>query len=72
LTPGQHRKYYLARELDLATGTLHHCLGPRKATALFHNLLNRLDASYPTEQYTRLSVAVHNDKIHRAMAVELW
>ena len=72
MTPGQHRKHYLAGALDLATGTLHHCLGPRRATALCRDLPNRLDASYPTERSTRLSVGVHHGKIHQAMAVELW
>ena len=72
MTPGQHRKHYLAGALDLATGTLHPCLGPRKTTALCRDLPNRLDARYPTERYTWLSVVVHHDKIHQAMAVELW
>src|ERR671917_1640008 len=29
MTPGQNQKYYLAGALDLATGTLHPCLGTR-------------------------------------------
>jgi transposase len=39
MTPGQHQQHYLAGALDLATGTLHHCLGPRKTNALFRALL---------------------------------
>jgi hypothetical protein len=30
MAPGQKQKHYLAGALDLATGTLLHCLGPRK------------------------------------------
>ena len=39
MTPGQNQKHYLAGALDLATGTLHHCLGARKTNALFRDLL---------------------------------
>ena len=41
MTPGQNQKHYLAGALDLATGTLLHCLGPRKTNALFRDLLSR-------------------------------
>ena len=72
MTPGQNQKHYLAGALDLATGTLLHCLGVRKTNALFRDLLGLLDASYPAEQYTRLYVVVDHDKIHKAKAVEQW
>ena len=72
MTPGQNQKHYLAGALELATGTLHHCLGPRKTNALFRDLRTVLDARYPAERYTRLSVVVDNDKIHQAKAVEDW
>jgi DDE superfamily endonuclease len=72
MTPGQNQKHYLAGALDLTTGTLHHCLGPRKTNALFRNLLTRLDERYPPGRYRRLSVVVDNYKIHKAKAVEQW
>jgi transposase len=72
MTPGQNQKPYLAGALDLATGTLLHCLGPRKTNALFRDLLSVLDARYPAEQYARLYVVVDNYKIHQAKAVEQW
>jgi transposase len=72
MTPGQHQKHSLAGALDLATGTLHHCLGPRKTNALFRDLLAILETQYPAERYTRVSVVVDNYKIHKAKAVEQW
>ena len=45
MTPGTNEKHYLAGALDLATGTVLHCLGARKTNALFRDLLNRLDVS---------------------------
>jgi putative transposase len=72
MTPGQNQKHYLAGGLDLSTGTLHHCLGARKTNALFRDLLSVLEARYPPEQYTRLSVVVDNYKIHKAKAVAQW
>ena len=39
MTPGQNQQHYLAGALDLATGTLCHCLGARKTNALFRDLL---------------------------------
>jgi putative transposase len=72
MTPGQNQKHYLAGALDLATGTLLHCGGPRKNNALFRDLLSLLDARYPAEQYAHLYVVVDNYKIHKAKAVEQW
>src|SRR5262245_3173869 len=72
MTPGQNQKHYLAGALELATGRLHHCLGPRKTNALFRDLLGVLDACYPADGYTRLYVVVDNYKIHKAKAVEQW
>jgi putative transposase len=72
MTPGQNQKHYLAGALDLTTGTLHHCLGPRKTNVLFRDLLTCLDVRYPAERYTRLYVVVDNYKIHKAKAVEQW
>jgi transposase len=72
MTPGQNRKHYLAGALNLATGTLLHCLGARKTNQLFRDLLETLEASYPAERYTRLYVVVDNYKIHKAKAVEQW
>jgi putative transposase len=72
MTPGQDQKHYLARALDLATGMLLHCVGPRKTNALFRDLLGRLDACSPAERFTQLYVVVDNYQIHQAKAVEQW
>jgi putative transposase len=72
MTPGQNQKHDLAGALDLTTGMLHHCLGPRKTNALFRDLLTHLDARYPADRYTRLYGVVDNDKIHKAKAGEQW
>jgi transposase len=72
MTPGQNQKHDLAGALDLATGTLYHCLGPRKTNVLFRDLLGHLEASYPAAQYTRLYVVVDNSTIHKAKPVEQW
>jgi transposase len=72
ITPGQNQKHYLAGALDVTTGRLHYCLGPRKTNALFRDLLTCLDERYPADRYTRLCVVVDNYKIHQARAVEQW
>jgi putative transposase len=72
MTPGQNQKHYLAGALDLATGTLLHCLGARKTNALFRDLLALLETSYPAERYTQIYVVVDNYKIHKAKAVAQW
>jgi transposase len=72
LTPGTNEKYYLAGALDMATGTVHHCVGPRKTNELFRALLQALDAAYPATQYRRIYVVVDNYKIHKAKAVAEW
>jgi putative transposase len=72
MTPGQNQKHYLAGALDLATGTLLHCLGARKTNALFRDLLALIESSYPAERYTQLYVVVDNYKIHKAKAVAQW
>jgi hypothetical protein len=72
MTPGQNQQHSLAGALDLATGTRPHALGPRKTNALCRDLLERLEANYPAEQYTRLYVVVEHYQIHKAKAVEPW
>ena len=72
MTPGQNQKHYVAGALDLATGTLLHCLGPRKTNGLFRELLQTLEAAYSATQYQRINVVVDNYKIHKAKAVEEW
>jgi transposase len=72
MTPGTNEKYYLAGALDPATGTLHHCGGPRKTNGLFRDLLQTLEAAYPAAQYQRIYVVVDNYKIHQAKAVAEW
>jgi hypothetical protein len=58
MTPGTHEKHDLAGALDLATGAWLHGVAARTTNALFRALLTRLEACYPTERYTRLSVVV--------------
>jgi putative transposase len=72
MPPGQNQKHYLAGALDPTTGTLLHCLGARNTNALFRDLLDVLDAHYPAERYTQLSVVVDHDNIHQAKAGEDW
>ena len=72
MTPGQNEKHYLAGALNLATGKIFHCLGPRKTHALFRDLLTRLDRTYPERAVRRIYVVVDNDKIHKAKAVGQW
>ena len=72
MTPGTKEKHSLAGALELASGTLHHCLGPRKTHALFRELLQRLDDAYPATYYKRVYVVVDNYKIHKAKAVGHW
>jgi transposase len=72
MTPGTNEKHYLAGALELATGTLHHAVGPRKTNELFRELLQRLDEAYPAPPYKRIYVVVDNYKIHKAKAVEQW
>jgi putative transposase len=72
MTPGTNEKHYLAGALDLATGTVHHALGPRKTNELFRELLQRLDEAYAAPHYKRISVVVDNYKIHKAKAVGQW
>jgi len=72
MTPGQNEKHYLAGGLDLVTGKLMHCLGARKTNALFRELLDTVEKTYPAAQYRQLYVVVDNDKIHKAKAVMEW
>jgi transposase len=72
ITPGTNAKHYLAGALDLATGTLHHCQGPRKTNGLFRGLLQTLEDAYPVVQYQRVYVVVDNYTIHKAKAVDEW
>jgi DDE superfamily endonuclease len=72
MTPGTNAKHYLAGALDVATGTLHHCQGPRTTNALFRDLLQALQDAYPAAQYERIYVVVANYKIHKAKAVDEW
>jgi putative transposase len=72
MTPGTNEKHDLAGALELASGTLHHYLGPRKTNALFRELLQRLDDAYPATYYKRVYVVADNYKIHKAKAVGHW
>src|SRR5262245_57793994 len=64
MTPGKNEKQYLAGALNLTTGALLHCLGPRKTNGLFRDLLRLLDQTYPAPQVTRIYVVVDNYCIH--------
>jgi transposase len=70
MTPGTNETYALAGALHLATGKVRYCLGPRKNTGLFRELLTLLDHTYPASEVTRLDVVVDNYCIHKAKAVE--
>jgi putative transposase len=72
MTPGTNEKHYLAGALELSTGILRHCCGPRKTNALFRELLQTLDETYPAPPFDRIYVVVDNYKIHKAKAVEQW
>jgi transposase len=72
MTPGTNEKYYLAGALDLATGKVRYCLGPRKNNGLFRALLTLLDHTYPASSVSRIYVVVDNYRIHKAKAVEQW
>ena len=72
MTPGKNAKPSLAGALNLATGKICHCLGPRKNHALLRDLLTRLDRTYPERWVRRISVVVDNSKIHKAKAVGQW
>jgi len=72
MTPGKNEKYYLAGALNITTGEMLHCLGPRKTNVLFRELLTLLDRTYPASRVSRIAVVVDNYCIHKAKAVEQW
>jgi DDE superfamily endonuclease len=72
MTPGTNAKCYLAGALDVATGVLRHCCGPRTTNALFRDLLQVIEERYPTEPYTRRYGVVDNYTIQTAKAVQQW
>ena len=70
MTPGTNEKPYRAGALDVTTGHLPHCVGPRQTHELFRELVQRLDDAYPTPPDKRIDGVVDNDTIHQANAVE--
>jgi transposase len=72
MTPGTNEKRHLAGALNITTGTIAHCVGYRKPTGLFLDLLQTLDHTYPVRTYVHLQVVVDNAKIHQAAAVAKW
>jgi transposase len=72
LTPGTNEKRYLAGALDLATGTITHCVWYRKQTGLFLDLLDTLDRTHPAPLFTHLTIVADNAKIHKAAKVQQW
>jgi transposase len=72
MTPGTNEKRYLAGALDLATGTITHCVWYRKQTGLFLDLLETLNRTHPAPLFTQLTVVADNAKIHKAAKVQQW
>jgi putative transposase len=72
ITPGQNQKRYLAGALDHLTGKVVSCIGERKTSALFLELLKALDAAYSADAYRRLYVVIDNYRIHKAKVVAQW
>jgi transposase len=62
LTPGQNQKRYLAGALDVDTGEVLWVEGPRKTSALFVTLLQKLLARYPDAAV--IHVILDNYRIH--------
>src|SRR6266446_7580634 len=60
MTPGQNEKHSRAGALNLATGTIRHCLGPRKNNALLRDRLTVRGRTYPAHQVSRIDVVVDN------------
>lgn len=56
----------------MRTGQITHCVGARKTTGLFLELLEALDTLYPPRWFTRLSIVVDNAKVQHARAVTAW
>jgi hypothetical protein len=69
LTPGTNDTPSLAGALQLATGTLLACLGPRKTPGACRARLSLLDATSSAQQLTRLDVVVDHYCMHTAKAV---
>jgi hypothetical protein len=72
MTPGTKEKRHLAGALNIATGTMPHCVWYRKPTGLFLDLFQTLDRTYPARRYSHLQVVVDKAKIHQADAVRKW
>jgi DDE superfamily endonuclease len=72
MTPETKATHDLAGALDVATGTRHHGQGPRNTHGLFRDLLQPLEAAYPSVPYQRIDVVVDHSKIHQAKAVDVW
>jgi transposase len=72
LTPGSNEKRYLAGALDVATGTIAHCVWYSKVTGLFLDLLQTLDRTYPARAFSHLTVVADNATIHHAAEGEKW
>jgi len=72
MTPGKNEKHYLAGALDILTGSIHYCLSASKNSALFLDLLRKLDFAYPEKRFTRVYVVADNYRIHKAKKVLEW
>jgi transposase len=72
LTPGTNEKRYLAGALDIAPGTISHCVWYSKVTGLFLDLLQTLARTYPARVFSHLTVVADNAKIHHAEEVQKW
>ncbi len=67
-TPGQNVKRYLAGALDVRSGQVHWAEGPRKTSALFIALLDRLLRTYA--QAPVIHVILDNYRIHDSKIVQ--
>jgi DDE superfamily endonuclease len=72
MTPGKQEKPSRAGALQLATGKVLYCLGPRKNHGVFRALFTLLDAPEPAPQIARMDVVADNSWMHKAKAVEQW
>lgn len=72
MTPGKNEKNYLAGALDILTGEIVHCIGLRKTSALFLQLLELINSTYPSHKFSKIYIALDNYIIHKTKAVDAF
>jgi transposase len=72
MTPGKNEKNYLAGALNILTGEIIHCIGLRKTSALFLQLLELLNSTYPKDKFSKIYIALDNYIIHKTKAVDAF